>query len=583
MAVKSTRKNGRIGQVNWDVETWFSQIDDGLEFRKQFGKEAHWGTLERLYNNTDSPDAVVDVDRDDTNLEGPNIIFSTGDRFLSEVRVSDPYIAVRPTKPESLAQAPVVERVDNQLVDQIGLKEQVELATLHGYLFGAGFVKIGFDSEFGWEPELSVSDNLASTLTQFAKNRRIEFNSDIRPGMPWVKAVLPHDIVVPWGTISLEDTPWIAHRTIRHIDDILADPKYKNKSKLMPTMSSKDFVNSYNTIRAESRVSQKSTFTGNTVAMGESEPEFVELWEIHDKRTNEIVVIATGHTHILRKVDNATAFGGLPFVSIGFTKSTRAIWRTSLAEYLRSAQSELLDIAKQSTIHRRLSNVKALIKEGAMDDTEIARMTSSDPLAVAKVSASVENIRDAITFFQPPSDSGLSVENERVRRDAAETVGFNPNMQGQFQGKTHISAAETNNVAMNANKRESKHGQSISLMYTDLFKKINPLVARYWKAPRIIEITGEEGAQNFVSITGQDLKGSFDYNVRLTSWAEREQLILRNLNIMTQMSQMPGINLQGLNSLMMAEINDPRWNQIFSNVQSAVVNQSTPGRGQLPR
>ena len=111
--------------------------------------------------------------------------------------------------PDGVDRAPIVESLDNWFSKKLNMRKHVYRATMHSYLFNRAMLKIGYDSEFGWSPKFdigSMQQPIGMTLSQFDKNTgdRIEFKNTT-PGMPWVCEVLPHDIVVPWGTVDLED------------------------------------------------------------------------------------------------------------------------------------------------------------------------------------------------------------------------------------------------------------------------------------------------------------------------------------------------------------------------------------------
>jgi len=302
---------------NFKVDDWLEEISSGLEFRRKYGLEDHWADLEALFYN-------VHVSSQD----GPNLIVSIGDSLLSSLCVPKPYISVKPRRNLGVTASRVLEGLDNDLLADTGLNEAVEDAVLHSYLWGVGILKIGYDSEWGWNPEfdLDPNDGLGLSLTSFSmKGQRIEYDSDIRPGMPWVRAVLPHDIIVPWGVRDLTETPWIAHRIVRHIDDIKSDVKYSNKRDLRPVMSMDDFVQSYLSVVQPYRMGEEmSSLTGRKEGHGKN--EYCELFEIHDKRTGRVKVISTGNKGFLRDdVDMLNLKNGLPFVGMSLVPKPKLL------------------------------------------------------------------------------------------------------------------------------------------------------------------------------------------------------------------------------------------------------------------
>ena len=123
-------------------EDWMVEIDNGLEYRRQFGKEDAWNQLELDYTNDPSGHAAI----------GPNLIYSMGDSLLSSLSVPDPEILLTPEHKSFVDRAPVVESVDNWLIRKLKIKSEVEDAILNSYLFSRAILKIGYDSEFGWSP-----------------------------------------------------------------------------------------------------------------------------------------------------------------------------------------------------------------------------------------------------------------------------------------------------------------------------------------------------------------------------------------------------------------------------------------------
>ena len=190
------------------VQDWEIEIDNALNYREQFAMEKALSQLERDYLNDPNGHTAI----------GSNLVYSMGDALISSLNVPDPEIVVQPTHPLGTDRAPIVESVDNWFIKKLKMKQHVDIATLHAYLYGRAILKIGYDSEFGWSPYYDIGDDnnlLGMTLTQFdKKGNRIEFKNTT-PGMPWIAEVSPHDIVVPWGTTFVEDAPWVAHRIIR--------------------------------------------------------------------------------------------------------------------------------------------------------------------------------------------------------------------------------------------------------------------------------------------------------------------------------------------------------------------------------
>jgi hypothetical protein len=543
------------------VVEWWDEIDRGLAFRREYGREQNWATLEKLFYNSHESQAN----------EGPNIIYSTGEALLSSLSTPYPYITIKPRTSNSLMKARIVESVDNMLVTDMQLCEEIECVTLSTYLHGTGILKIGYDSEFGFAEELDIG-GIGATMSQGDKNNNLIEYAGVRPGMPWVRHVLPQDFVVPWGTRDLESAPWCAHRVVRHIDHVKSDPKYEGKSDLKPVMSRTDYVKSYQSLRNSYRVGTVEPETGS-FANSSEEPDHVELWEIHDRRTNKLYVIATGHKRFLRNQRDSLQVNGLPFVATSFVPKARNFWVTSDAEYLLQGQAELTDIALQKNKKRRADLLKFLYAEGAISDSELDNLTSAEVGVGIKVKGGFD-IQKAVAFLQSPqgANQGLMMEAEDVRRNAREMVGLSSNQMGEYAGGRR-SATEANVVSQHANMRLNRRQSKIAYLYENVFRKVNPIIFKYWKSPRVAEIVGPNGPL-FFDYTGDMIDADYSYKIGFTveppeSLQQRKQAALMSMQIAMQL---PGVNPQALSQYIAMAFNDPEFAQIFGQGQQGAMN-----------
>lgn len=528
-------------------EDWLQSINEGLEYRRKFGVEDLWGTLEAIYYN------VAETMLND----GPNIFLSQGDAMLSTLTVPSPVVKVTATKPEEVDKAPLVQTLDNTLVREMNLPQEVDTAALHAFLFGRGILKIGYDSEWGYDPTLDMGGTLQMglTLTQLNKkgDRRIEYDSSVSPGAPWVRAVMPHDIVVPWGTKELESTPWVAHRVVRHIDDLRADPKYENTRALQPQISMQSFIDSYRTIqrRTEKKLSHVA------------QPDYVEMWEIHDRRTGKIQVVTSDWSKFLRNDDNALQVANrLPFTAVGFTPRTRAFWTTPDAYYLYYIQNELSDVAVQRTKQRRISTIKFLYDKGAISDTELEKILSPD----VGVAAAVENghdINKVITKLDNSPNLGLAQEEDLLRANAREQIGFSRNQLGEYTSgrKTATEAAAVQGASR---LRMSRRGLQIKRLYEDTIRTVNNVVFQHWTLPRYIAVMGQANTAKWLQVNGPSLRGRYDYDISFVEQAELEQMKIEALQLYGVLSQDPSVDPVELRNYLVNRVNDPAFERIFN-------------------
>lgn len=536
------------------VKEWIEEINRGLEYRKLYGLESSWASLEAMFYHVQSKH------------QAPNLIYSTGDALMSTMSVPLPYVTTKAKRQEFLAPSRLLESIDNDLIDVMSMTDEVELGVLSAYLWGPAIFKIGYDSEKGWDPSFDVGLMhklpLGMSMTQFDKHQnRIEYNN-VDPGMPWFKRVLPHDFVVPWGTPpDLSYAPWCAHRTVRHIDDIKGDVKYNTRG-LRPVMSVKDFVESYKKVPAVYRTGQDVTKSMGWNETGES--EYVELWEIHDRRTGKIYVIATGHDAFLRNEQDYLQLNGLPFVSFGLVPRARTFWTTSDAYYLQQAQNEAEDIALQASKHRKASVLKFMYQEDALENDELDNFLSNETGIGIKISGE-KPINEAIAFSQAPPDLQTGPAMENVRRDAREMTGFSRNQLGEYEQTGRRTATEAKVVQDASSLRMDRRQGCLAKVYVNAFRKINPIIQQYWQAPRVAELMGQDGAQQFLTFTGDDLKGEFKYSLgfSLGSMESLQQRRQNALQMYAMLRQDPLMNPMALARYLNFSFNDPEFTTLF--------------------
>jgi len=531
------------------VADWIDEIDAALVYREMFGREAAWKKLELTYINDPHGWAAV----------GPNLIYSMGDSLSSTLSVPDPEFVVTPERSSGVAKAPIIESLDASLVRKLELKRHVDMVIISGYLYGSMILKIGYDSEYGWAPYYDIGKGqnvVGMTMTQFDKRgHRIE-SPDIQPGWPWIRPVLPHDFVVPWGTVWLPDAPWAAHRIVRHIDSIRADPKYKNTSNLEPQISMADFMESYLTTGTRK---QRARLKG--IARFNKKPEYVELWEIRDRLTGEILVVNRNHNKFLRKApDFIQRAIGMPFVHGTLNQHPRSFWSTPPAYYLGQIQKTQFDISLQAEKQRRISILKFLFRSGAIDKEKLSRLISGDVGAAEGVDTTfpLNDIIAPINTGTSPWDAVAQSENSR--RDAREAIGFSRNQLGEFDTSSRRTAREATFVAQGSQRRTTKREGVISKLYIDCIRKVNDLIFDFWTTPRDVLVD-----DRWVNVTGTSLRGQYDYDVNLVtkravSRAERK---IEAIMLMGQLSQIPGIDIEALKQYIIDASGDPAFENIL--------------------
>ncbi len=529
---------------------WMVEIDNALEYRRIFAREDAWPSLENSYLHDPSGNTAI----------GPNLIFEMGDSLLSDLTVPDPEFLVTPTHEGGVDRAPIVEYVDNWLVKKLKIKRQVDMSLLNGYLKGRFILKLGYDSEFGYAPYYDIGREKPAgmTFTQFdKKGNRIETMNTL-PGMPWVKAVPTEDFVVPWGTIFLDDAPWAANRIVRKNEYFKKDPKYKNTAKLEPQISMETYMGSYAKVQFKQR-----RWANESSHWANKDPQFNECWEIRDRMSGKVLVIARDYDKFLREdYDAITQVCGMPFVSGTFVTHPRSFWSTPLAYYLGQLQKTQFDISKQQEKERRINNLKFLMDENLITPTEANALINGDVGAIARIKGlgASRSLKDVMMAFPQSVRMDFFVQSRENRQNARGVIGYGRNQMGEEMQSSRRTKAEVDSVAQGSAKRSGRRAGGVIDLWTDMVEKVNKICFRFWKTPRY-GLNGDK----WVQFTAEEIEGDYLYDVSLTTKraVSKAQRKVESLQLMMQIMMIGGDPSAAAKYIMDAS-GDPAFERILA-------------------
>jgi len=472
---------------------WYkSAILNGLRFQIKFARSNMWPIYKSYYRH-EFPDGVLPV----------NLVFSVLRSSVPQIYFRNPQVCVTPTKPglEYELHARLVQEIDNWLLRELSTKYEMKKLIPDSFLCGLGTGFIGYDSEYGYSAKNNIQD--VASLTQFdKKGYRIEYNANVNPGMPWFLRARPEDVVYPWGCECKENAEWVAMRTFRPLKDIKADPKYKNTDTLKGS----------------------ATKVRTTPAGGIKEPEnqltptdhdWVELWQLRDAKTKEIICFVMDHDKFLRQEEDLMQIEGLPCETIAFNPDPDYIYGIPDARIIEPQLLEMNEIRTQAMKHRRIDILKMLIKKGTLKPEQIKNLFSEDVQAAVEVEADAA-IGESVLPLTPGA-SGILADLERmgevIRGDIREMVGFSRSSVGEYMGKTHISATETDVVNQANQIRVDERRDMMADLITNVVRKFNQIIFTHWNTSMVRSVVGPDGAKWWLQFTGPEIKA--EYNIRV--------------------------------------------------------------------
>lgn len=541
MARESKKKPATKTQLLKDFQ---EGVKLGVEYRKKYGRGDRWETYKNWYRGIFTGRGVVPV----------NITYAMARATISRARLADPRVVISaPMRPDLFFHAKLVEAIDNWLIRELGIKKILKRLILNTFLHGVAPWIVGYDSQYGFSPE-DIDPETGETLTSSdAQGDRLEYDSRVSPGMPWVMPASPEDFVVPWGTPSFEAAQWYAIHFIRPTDEMKDDPKYKNRDEIKPNLSPNSDIHGRD---SRKNVQQKMAEKG----------DFTEAWELHDRRTQKVYVFLPDGKKFIREEKDELQIDGFNAGVLDFNDDTDYFWSTPDAAILEPQQLEINDVTTQWSKHRRTAVAKIIAKKKAFDKGEIDKLTSENVRAV--IEANVNDISKDIKFIDANIPDDFRIAREMIRQDAREAVGFSRNQLGEFQGKTHVSAAEQGEVAKGAEIRVDERRDLVADALTQMISKINQIIFNFWTQEQVIQIAGPDGAIHWVKYTGADLKG--EYNIQIDPDAavpQTKQARRAELMGLVELVAKAGGNIQPLLGQLVGEMPGLNVSEIFPDAQ----------------
>lgn len=501
-------------KLDENINHWMSEIRAGEKYAKKYFESEQWKIHRQMYRG-DWAEDIVPVNR----------MFSYGRSMIPRVYFRSPRVCVTATRPELVPHAIVVEAVDNWLIKETRLKHTLKTASMHSFLSGYAPIKLGFDSEFGYNPT-QATDEEGSTVTQIAtnENRKVEYNVNVKPGMPWALPLMPEDVIIPWGYKDPYTLPWIAHRIYRPIEDIKRDQKYRNTSKLEGTRR----------IDASSNERRSVFSEGKEIQLG-------ELYEIRDLQRNEVLVIC--ENTLLLKAHDALQIEGSNYEFVIFNEDPEFFCGIPDARILKPQCLELNEVRTQSQRHRRIALLKFLYQKGTVKKEALEEFLSGKVGPAIAIDS--ENIMSAIVTLQPHMPPELWQEAQVIMNDLRESIGYSENQVGSYARKgANVSATETAEVAESADIRVDERKDIMADVLSNIIRKWNQYIFSFWTGERVQRIVGPEGGQFWVRFTGDELRGEYALNVDPESGFPISSAMKRQLadNLLKQYGGDPLIN-----------------------------------------
>ena len=517
-------KNKQVPKGSKLLDYWKDSIKSGLRYRKLFGKSREWSVYKNMYRGFWNK-GIVPV----------NIIYGVGRSIIPQVYFRNPRIGVIPTRPGYTMHARVWERIDNYLLRELWLKYELKSSILDCYFCGRGPGILGYDTEYGFNPSFENDTYTDTSLTSFnRKGERIEYIDNVKSGMPWFLRCNPLDFVVPWGTSRWENAQWFAFRKMRTLRDIKEDPKYKNKNNLKGIY--------------KTRIESSNPESTPKFNEGNDYDEYVEIYQIHDKRTGRVFVLSMDHDKFLRDDFDYLQTEGLPADVLGFNEDPDYFWWTPDARQIVEQQLELNDVRTMAKKHRKVALLKMIYDKGMLKKDALSKLLDADPKAAVEIDVGVGgDVRKAVAFLQSHVPPDLISAAREIREDVREVIGFSRNQSGSFEESSGRRTAHEAEIVRAASMIRIDERRDIMADYLEkIIRKLNQQIARNWTQEKVVDVVGQDGKRYWIKYTGPEIAGEFNYKINPEEAIPMNQMTRRAdaEKFMEIGSKLQGFNMQ---------------------------------------
>jgi hypothetical protein len=479
-----------------DVKKWQDRIRNGLRFQERIGRSNEWARYKGYYRHEFK-----------TGTLPVNVMFSVLRTLTPQVVLRNPRVTITPRKSGIQAElnARIVQKLDNWMLNELMTKRELKKIVQDCFFAGTATGFIGYDTMYGFDVD-RMDPTGTYTLDQFnQKGDRIETNKGVNPGMPWFLRARPEDVIFPWGSTDAESLEWVAMRVFRRVADLKQDKRYSNTKDLTGTIAP---VRS----TAEGGISTEWQNAGQYSP--DPDAQYVELWQVHSARSGKIHALTLDGSQMLRSDKDEMQIDGLPSETISFNPDPDYIYGVPDARIIEPQLLELMDIRTQAQRHRQRDLLKFICEKNALTPEDKQKLKNGDIGAFAEIDAQGGDIRSKIAPLSPGVAGILNDLNQMgsiVQGDIREMVGMSRVLQGDYQGKTHVSAAETDAVMQSLSIRLDERRDAMADMLGRVIGKWNEYIFTYWTQEKIESIIGPDGARWWMKFTGPEIKD--DYNL----------------------------------------------------------------------
>lgn len=323
---------------------------------------------------------------------------------------------------------------------------------------------------------------------------------------PKVDIVDPFDVYVDPDSVAGEPVMYLVHRKTVPMKDLEENPNYQNVAMIKQKGSSDEYLDKLP--RYNNHAPEKDTYKDLV--------EVLEYWE------EDRLIVVANRSVVLRDSPNPYHHKQIPFVELDDYRDPHKYYGQSEASVIDPLQREVNSIRNQRRDYDNLAlNPVIQMVPGTIRNPNSAVMAPGNVWMVSDL--------NSIGVFQLPQLQGASSEiEERTVSDIQRTVAIDEIGIGLLpDNPQRRSATEVVTATTMAGKR---FAMKIALL-EEAVKKIGQLIfalnQQFLDRERMIQIVGERGAEEWLSLTPEDIQGDYHIDIEVGSMLPKDEIAAR--------------------------------------------------------
>lgn len=506
-------------------DLWKYRIDVGKSFRKRWEEDFRIDDLDKYWEGFQRPSWW----RGD--FFSVNLIYANVKSQLDGFLTQDPSFSIRPSR--SL-------QVDEQSIQALDLQTTIGESTLN-YLFRENDTRqeirkaiLDAYPQFGvvktfYEPYHTDNVKKGEPVTDGQGNAILDSETGtnaVEPDILLEKEYFkvsrrnPSFILLDPFADSIENIKWVAEHIPFTISELKDSKLFKNTEDINATDRLVQDRSDEEKRKRPDGIDAKPLTGGNSSMPTPNSSKYEEVvwvWEIYDIENKRIVCIADGHTKIIRDDETPECIEGHPYDFLFFIRRRNSAYPIPELWHQIGPQDEYNITRNQIVTHRKRFNRKYEVREGAVDDDEMAKFEEPYDGMVVKTKSDGPAFRP---IADPSLDEAVYFDVEMLRKDFMD-------ISGDSVPDSDIAKIEKASVAgllsERMNNRRGGKITSIQEFVQRIGRKMMILIENELTIPFAIAINGPMG-QTWQTVNPGDLNTStaeFTYEVAVTSLLPR--------------------------------------------------------------